>query len=173
MSNPCLSSFAYRFFKDAEKVAQRVLSRLEKQSNGCWEWQGARINKAPYGYGEMHTEGKVMLTHRLVWLLLVGEIPNGLHVLHHCDNPPCGALPHLFLGTPLDNALDKVRKGRDNPPRGEAVWTAKLTPAKVIAIRARFKPWSKTDGVAAMAREFGFSETGMRAVIKGGAWAWL
>jgi hypothetical protein len=33
-------------------------------------------------------------------------------VLHRCDNPPCVAIDHLFLGTQVDNRLDCCAKGR-------------------------------------------------------------
>lgn len=50
--------------------------------------------------------------HCLVWEYTYGPVPDGLHVLHRCDNPPCCNPEHLFLGTPLDNMRDKVAKGR-------------------------------------------------------------
>jgi hypothetical protein len=55
-----------------------------------------------------------MQAHRLSWLVNVGEIPEGMHVLHKCDNRPCCNPKHLFLGTNLDNIKDRVSKNRSN-----------------------------------------------------------
>jgi hypothetical protein len=80
----------------------------------CWLW-GAYIS--PSGYGQTRIggkAGKTVLAHRLSWLVNVGEIPDGLHVLHKCDNPPCCNPNHLFLGTNLDNIKDRVSKNRSS-----------------------------------------------------------
>ena len=81
----------------------------------CWLWS-AYIT--PHGYGQTRIGGRglneAMLAHRLSWLVNVGEIPEGMHVLHKCDNPPCCNPNHLFLGTNLDNIKDRVSKNRSN-----------------------------------------------------------
>jgi len=46
------------------------------------------------------------------WELSNGEIPDGFHVCHHCDNPCCINPDHLFLGTVADNMHDRDAKGR-------------------------------------------------------------
>lgn len=76
---------------------------------GCMEWT-ARTD--PDGYGEIRVDGKLWRAHRLAWTAANGPIPTGLQVLHHCDNPPCVNVQHLFLGTNKDNHADKKRKGR-------------------------------------------------------------
>ncbi len=73
-------------------------------------------------------------THRIAWEEANGPIPEGLHVLHSCDNPPCCNVGHLFLGTAQDNADDKVAKGRQL--QGERHPGAKLTWGQVEAIRS-------------------------------------
>ena len=80
----------------------------------CWLWHGARDPKNGYGnFGiEGGHNGRTEKAHRAAWLLLVGPIPDGLFVLHKCDNPPCVNPAHLFLGTHQDNMDDKIEKGR-------------------------------------------------------------
>lgn len=78
-------------------------------SDECWEWTGSRNED---GYGHFLYDEKVGLSHRYFWRLHFGGIPDGLNVLHRCDNPPCVNPKHLFLGTQKDNALDRNSKGR-------------------------------------------------------------
>src|SRR4029453_17701848 len=71
----------------------------------CWLWTGPIGTK---GYGN----AGYWTAHRRAWVLANGPIPRGLHVLHHCDNPPCVRPDHLWLGTAADNVRDRVSKGR-------------------------------------------------------------
>lgn len=50
--------------------------------------------------------------HRYVYKEKHGPIPEGLQVLHKCDNPRCINLDHLFLGTQLDN-VQRSRSSKD------------------------------------------------------------
>ena len=90
-------------------LRERFEARLIPGENGCLEWTGYRM---PTGYGTIKVDGKKQLAHRVAWMLANGEIPEGLQVLHTCDNPACCAVDHLFLGTHDDNMADKVSKGR-------------------------------------------------------------
>lgn len=55
---------------------------------------------------------------RKAWIRAYGPIPEGMHVLHECDNVLCTEPTHLFLGTAADNTADMFDKGRsDNPKR--------------------------------------------------------
>ena len=79
----------------------------------CWEWQAAKSTR---GYGKLGapgTDAGCEYAHRVSWELHNGPIPDGMHVLHHCDNRICVNPQHLFLGTNLDNILDMRAKGRD------------------------------------------------------------
>jgi hypothetical protein len=82
---------------------------------GCLLWEGT---KAMNGYGVIRSgggnaaEGKQLLAHRLMWEAIKGPIPQGMCVLHRCDNPPCVRPSHLFLGTKGDNRRDCAAKGR-------------------------------------------------------------
>ena len=50
--------------------------------------------------------------HRHAWEQAYGPIPEGMCVLHRCDNPPCYNAGHLFLGSKGDNLRDMCAKGR-------------------------------------------------------------
>jgi len=88
----------------------------------CQEWTGRR-NRDGYGI-QGHK-----LAHRVAWETAHGPIPDGLCVLHRCDNPPCVDVEHLFLGTRADNAADRNAKGRSSRHN------AKLTAQQVREIR--------------------------------------
>lgn len=89
-------------------VVARIIRRL-KTNGSCMEWTGA---KSLLGYGRIKVNGRLELPHRLMWELVNGAIPDGLCVLHKCDNPPCINPTHLFLGTKSDNMQDAAAKGR-------------------------------------------------------------
>ena len=97
-------------------LAERLSRRTVVTPNGCHEWRGYAD---PKGYGRMRlSKAKVIQTHRLAWELERGPIPEGMSVLHHCDNPPCHNVEKcLFLGTTADNNTDKAMKGRSRNGR--------------------------------------------------------
>lgn len=98
----------------------------------CWEWKGYRNEN---GYGKMLAFGEQM-AHRVSWIINSGEIPEGIKVLHKCDNPPCVNPEHLFLGTLGDNNKDRHRKGRTVVPdnKGSNHGMSKLKESDVVEI---------------------------------------
>ncbi len=82
-----------------------------KKNNGCWEWRGP-LHPNGYGYTTYYETGKRFHVHRISYLLFKGEIPKGLYVCHHCDNPRCCNPEHLWTGTAKENMQDAKRKGR-------------------------------------------------------------
>ena len=107
----------------------RFWSRVDK-IDGCWLWQAGKTKD---GYGVIWKAPKVLLAHRVAWELTYGPIPEGLQILHHCDNPACVNPTHLFIGTNYDNVCDSVSKGRRSS--GENHPNALLTTARVSEIR--------------------------------------
>lgn len=103
----------------------------------CWPWDNP--GKRGYGYiGTGGREGHFLRAHRVAWELANGPIPDGLYVLHDCDNPACCNPTHLHLGTQADNIREAIERGRMVPPttlRGSQSPNAKLTEADVREIR--------------------------------------
>jgi hypothetical protein len=83
-------------------------SRLEANTD-CLLWERRRGKS---GYGLAVWKGKKWTAHRLAYTAFIDPIPEGMCVLHRCDNPPCINWKHLWLGTRADNNLDMVKKGR-------------------------------------------------------------
>jgi hypothetical protein len=110
---------------------ERFLFNMQKQESGCWHWTGYLEKK---GYGRIQLKRGRLLAHRFSWELFKGVIPEGLQVLHECDNYRCVNPDHLFLGKNIDNVMDKVAKSRQT--KGNQIWTCKLTEEKVREIRS-------------------------------------
>lgn len=115
------------------KAMQRLMALVEI-TDDCWFFIGS-LNSD--GYGNFQYKGKSDKAHRVSWKIHNGPIPEGMHVLHRCDNPACVRPDHLFLGTHQYNMADRDRKKRASGGRkiGERNNFAKITEAEVKAIR--------------------------------------
>lgn len=87
---------------------ERFWPKVDK-SGDCWVWTGHRTLG---DYGLFWINEKDERAHRVSWQFHNGSVPDEMHVLHHCDNPPCVNPDHLWLGTDADNVRDKVKKKR-------------------------------------------------------------
>jgi hypothetical protein len=88
----------------------------------CWPWTGSTDRK---GYGKIASgglEGRLLGAHRVSYEFAYGPVPEGLNVLHSCDNPPCVNPAHLRAGTQADNIHDAVDR--------ERLWMTKVTHCK-------------------------------------------
>ena len=84
---------------------------------GCWNWAGFSYNESGYGGIRSDTPPyKKVRAHRVSWELHNGPIPDGVDVLHRCDNPKCVNPDHLYLGSQADNMRDMIERGLWEPP---------------------------------------------------------
>lgn len=113
-----------------------------KDKNGCWVYPALK------GYGKMMVNGKVTVAHRFSYELHNGKIPEGMLVLHKCDNRPCVNPDHLFLGTYSDNTQDMLKKNRGNAPRGSCHFRSTLTENDIAIIKKRILNGEKMTNLA-------------------------
>lgn len=156
--------------KPRKSLASRFWGKVRKGVR-CWEWTGALVR----GYGQLHVGvGRPPVrAHRVSWVLHYGRIPDGLHVLHKCDNPKCVRPTHLFLGTALVNAQDRKAKGRGKavgPGKGEAHHSAKLTGQDVLDIRKRL---AAGESGKELAKEYGIAGSTVSNLRTGKRWGHL
>lgn len=154
----------------------RFWEKVEK-TDGCWNFSANRKGK---GYFRLGLPGERHVSaHRFSYEIAFGPIPDGLWVLHHCDNPKCVRPDHLFLGTAKDNTQDALNKGRmatgernwskRHPElirRGEAQSNAKLTADDARAIFAQKGKKSQKD----LAAEYHVSPSKVSHIWTGRAW---
>ncbi len=138
----------------------------------CWEWTGTATQSGGYCAISVGSRKEGNLTnlrvHRASWLLFCGDIPTGLIVCHHCDNPKCINPEHLFLGTNADNTKDMIAKGRQrfpHPQPGADHPCARITPAQIKQILDDRGPaWR-------VAAKIGMSTNTVYAVRNGRHWS--
>ncbi|NVJ27312.1 HNH endonuclease [Myxococcus sp. AM011] len=154
---------------------ERFWSKVAKaHENDCWLWQAA-ISHTGYGViGLGRQADGIGYSHRLAWALSNGPIPEGLYVLHRCDNRRCCNPSHLFLGTHAENMRDAARKGRlasqsqpERMVRGERHPNAKLNDTIVQTIRA-LRAGGRS--YRQIARHLGIPKSNVAAVALGRTW---
>ncbi len=148
-------------------LEERFWAKVRKAGpDECWEWLGRKWR----GYGTIRAGGenghRRIRAHRVAWELARGSIPEGLCVLHRCDNRGCCNDTHLFLGTLLENNVD--RDAKERTARGERHGRTKLTWPEVRTIRTDYAKGGWTMG--GLARKHGVSPKTMQKLLHGVTW---
>jgi len=157
--------------KSADQIAS-FWSRVDKNGlipahvphlGPCWLWTGG-LTSGEFQYGVLTVAGKDVLAHRFAYELEHGQIPEGKCVLHSCDNARC--VRHLFLGTRIENNLDRDKKRRQ--AHGARNSHAKLTAQEVDTLR-----WSyEIGGVsqATLGRWYGIKSAAVSLIVNNKNW---
>ena len=129
-----MNDFQYKIEK-----CRIIKSSPDGKFQDCWWW-----TKCTHwsGYGRTRIDYKYYKTHRVsAWVYELKDPEGNLFTLdskykvcHKCDNPICNNPKHLWVGTMLENNIDKIEKGRANMPQGESAWKSKLTRKDIIDI---------------------------------------
>lgn len=111
--------------------AEKIKARIVVDDNGCWIWQG---NKLPSGYGRVRlgslkdgTRG-VYYTHREMYTVAKGTIPDGLVIDHLCRNTSCCNPDHLEAVTPRTNLRRGVGWSGENAQKTHCKRGHEFTP---------------------------------------------
>lgn len=162
------------YFKSVDELVARMIARRSIDDvTGCWCWEGSRDG---FGYGMIRgshgrLDMKTFRVHRLAAMLWRGYDPSSrLSVLHTCDNPPCFAPEHLFIGSRADNNRDRDAKGRHISLCGSQHGCAKLNEDAVLESR-RLRLQGATTRV--LADRYGVSYYTMWDALTGRSWRHL
>lgn len=138
----------------------------DKQLSGvngvCWEWNAYRN---PAGYGEVRVNYRLWLAHRYSYHCNTGDIPEGLVIMHTCDNPACINPEHLLLGTHAHNNADTNAKGRGN--QGGRNGQSKLSQQQVQDIRRRVAEGEKS---IRLSEEFRVNRSCISKIVNQSSW---
>lgn len=171
MYTSCVEVSMFETTKCRSSLKDRLVRRLVKSPNGCWTWTGHKTEK---GYGRIRqggSDGKMIFVHVAAYALFCGEVTDGLHVLHECDNRACANPEHLFLGTQADNMADMKAKGRARGARGTKHPSAKLTETSVREIRQLAVEGKHSYRAIARIKRVSYST--VHRIVNRVDWSWL
>jgi hypothetical protein len=145
---------------------ERFWDKVNKNTGtDCWHFTGSI---AYNGYGQFKFNGKIIKAHRFSYELNKGPIPDGMCILHACDNRLCVNPDHLSIGTQRDNVYDMINKNRKAIQKGSLNGMSKLTEDQVKLIKRRIASGEKQVNLA---KEYGVNKSQITEIKIGRTWA--
>lgn len=149
--------------------SERFWAKVDRRGD-CWEWTASRFRnrQGQPTYGTFNDGTKNRHAHRYLWEVTYGPIPDGLMVLHSCDNPPCVRLTHLSLGTHRRNMDEMVQRLRHT--HGTRHHSHRLTEDQAREIKRRL---SAGEEIGPLSRQYGVTWAAIYLIAVGKNWSWL
>lgn len=138
-------------------IEQKFWLYVDKNSDSeCWNWTGFKDKD---GYGKIRIGNTNRGAHRISWALHFGDMPEGVSVLHNCNNPSCVNPSHLRSGDHNENMIDRLNAG--NYPVNERHPGVKFSNEIVRKVRA------STGTNEQISRLYGISESQVSNIRRG------
>ena len=135
--------------------------------SACRDWVNTVEHRNyPKFYVGTPPNRKMFRAHRFSFERHNGPIPEGLQVLHSCDNPRCTNPRHLFLGTNEVNMKDRNAKNR--LAFGERTGSAKLTWKLSEEIKDLYATGNFSQ--RELGKRYGVAHTAIGSITRGEHW---
>jgi len=133
------------------EITQKLIDRFWRfvyrgLEDECWNWIGSTTGE---GYGRFSVggrNGKKLGAHQVSYMIKHGSIPEGLFVLHKCNNKVCVNPNHLYAGTHEQNMLDLIDSGRSRRDE-HLIKVRRVTAEKLIRMDKSNRFISKATGM--------------------------
>jgi hypothetical protein len=149
-------------------VIEKVDGPLDTQ---CWIIPSS-AKKYPSFWMGPGTPGKNKeAAHRCSYRIFVLDnepIPDGVQILHNCDNQKCGNPDHIYPGTHKKNMEDKVNRGRMQDMSGTKNPRAILDEDLVADIKGLLRTGRL--GLRELGRLYGVDHGTIRSIRDGRSW---
>ena len=142
------------------QLTQSQREELQRRLQAAVQIQGEHwifhANTNSKSHPEISFRGKNISAHKASYIAFIGDIPEGMWVLHRCTVRGCIAPTCLYAGTPQSNAQDMRNAGNQH--------CQVLTWNDVLIIR------QSNDTRKQLARRFGISDKTVGKIIRGEIW---